>query len=201
MNPKYFFAFFLMSVTISYGQTIKIDNGILFNSYRNKLGLEILRPNTTSYSTALGIDFLQKERTYLSSQIGYLQVRGKDSFDMGAGKTDVQEKANYLHLNTTFRYLFLKDKVVDAFIGAGPFVNFLLGDKQLKSSIYKDFYEYNTLYFGGRPEIGISKQLNRFRIDLTGQYMFNLTPSIKSEGIKLNNNTYSLHITLGYKLR
>ncbi|GAB3518070.1 hypothetical protein [Emticicia fontis] len=190
-----------MSVTISFGQTIKLENGILFNSYRNKLGLDILRPNAASYSMSVGIDYLQKKRIYLSSQIGYLQIKGKDSFDMGAGKTDVLEEANYLHLNTTFRYLFLKDKVVDIFLGAGPFANILLGDKKLKSSIYNDFYQYNTAYFGGRPEIGISKQINRFRIDLTGQYMFNLTPSIKSEGIKLNNNTYSFHIALGYKLR
>ncbi|RFS17077.1 hypothetical protein [Emticicia sp. C21] len=121
---------------------------------------------------------------------------------MGTEKIDVLEKADYLHLNTTFRYIFIKDKVLNVFIGAGPFVNLALGDKILKSSIYNGFLQYSNFYFGGRPEIGISKEINRFRIDLTGQYMFNLTPSIESRGdIKLTNNTYSCNLTLGYKLR
>ncbi len=202
MNTKYILFFFLTSITICKGQSIKVENGILINSYKNNLNLDILNLNTVSYFTSIGFDYIEKERTSLSSQIGYFQQRGKEKFSDGIKTIEILEKTNYVHLNTTFRYsLFRKKEDYQIFIGAGPYVNLLLGDKSLNSFIYRNFYNYNSLYFGGKPEVGITKEINKLKIGLISHYMFNLTPSIKSEGIKLNNNSYIFNITASYELK
>ncbi len=196
-----FFAL-LISVIISNAQDIKIENGILINSYKNNLNLDIMNLQTPSYFSSIGIDYLQKRNYYLSSQIGFLRLNGKEKFNNGIEEIKISEKANYIHLNTTFRYLLSQKKNWELFVGGGPYVNFLLGNKNFMSSIYKNFYKYNSVHFGATPELGLyTREINKFKIGLVSKYLFNLTPSVKTEGVKLNNSTYVVNIALNYNLK
>ena len=78
MKKLLYYALFLLFSPVAQAQFIKIDNGVLFSSFRNELKLDILTQRNTNYATALGIDYLQKKHFYVSSQIGYLQVGGHE---------------------------------------------------------------------------------------------------------------------------
>ena len=55
-------------------QDFKLDNGVVFSSYHNRKDLSILSSEKlVTYSALLGVDYLDKERFYLSSQLGYLR--------------------------------------------------------------------------------------------------------------------------------
>lgn len=202
MIIRHTFFVLLISVIVSNAQSITVENGILINSYKNNLNLDIMNMKTPSYFTSIGIDYLQKDNYYLSSQIGFLGLKGKEKFNNGIEEVKISERANYLHLNTSFRYLLSKKKNWGLFVGAGPYINFLLGDKDFISSIYKNFYKYNSIHFGTTPELGIyTKEINKFKIGVISKYMLNLTPSIKTEGVKLQNSTYVVSIALTYNLK
>lgn len=106
---------FLLISKILIAQHIKLDNSILVTSYTNNKDLPILHDKLSVHSISLGADYVDKKWFYLSSQLGYLKIGGKENYY----EIELQ-KSSYIHLNTTFRiYKEYTDLVF--FIGAGPF--------------------------------------------------------------------------------
>lgn len=180
-------------------QHIKIDNGILFSSYDNSKNLPILYDKVRTYSVNLGADYFEKKWFYLSSQVGYTKLGGKEENPFLADELKhVKESKNYLHMNTTFR-AFKEISGLKIFVGLGPYLNILTGSKKFQSSIYHDFYDLKT-YAGGKGEVGITHDINKFRIGLIGTYMLNLTPVASSVALDLRNNNFGAVVSIGYLL-
>lgn len=202
MKKLLYYALFLLFSPVAQAQFIKIDNGILFSSFRNELKLDILTQRNTNYATALGIDYLQKKHFYLSSQIGYLQVGGHEQDDtlIGTGFDQACEQTSFIHINTQFRYLITTEKPFSpsVFISLGPFANILSGKKEFKS--YYQGYNFQNLYGGLKTELGITKDLHSVRLGLVGSYMYNLSPTAKSSALELTSQSYSIMFTLGYRI-
>lgn len=76
-----FFTFFIFIGTC-YSQILKIDNGISMNSLKGK-DFDLFPHKIVSYSGMLGVEYLQKKWFYLSSEVGYLKLGGKESGIVG----------------------------------------------------------------------------------------------------------------------
>jgi hypothetical protein len=180
-------------------QTIKLDNGILLSSFRNSKNLPILHENIASYSVSAGVDFLEKKWFYLSSQIGYVRIGGKEENPfLSPDFSQVSESKSYIHLNTTFRgYKNISNLKI--FVGAGPFTNIVTGSKRFETSLYHEFYELKT-YAGAKGELGITEDFNKVRVGLVGGYLLSLTDVGTSSSLKLGNNNWSVSLSVGYKI-
>lgn len=185
--------------SVVYSQHIKVDNGILFSSYDNSKNLPILYDKVATYSVSLGADYLEKKWYYLSSQIGYTKLGGKEENPFLADNfKKVKQTKNYVHLNTTFR-AFKELSSFKIFVGAGPYLNILTGSSKFNNSIYHDFYDLKT-FVGGKGEIGLTHDINKVRIGLIGTYMMNLSPTGSSSALNLRNNNLGAIVSLGYSL-
>lgn len=192
----------LLSVKNAHAQYIKLDNGIVFSSFHNKEDIPILSgKKLASYSFLLGSDYLEKDWFYLSSQIGYTKIGGKEmNPSLQEEYKNISESGSYIHLNTTFR-AYIKDHQSKIFAGIGPYVNILTSAKNFESPLYNPYYSFEKIHIGSKAEIGLTHDINKFRIGLMGTYMLNLSPSAVSEGTSLYINAYSAMITAGYRIR
>lgn len=184
---------FLLISKVLIAQHLKLDNSILVTSYTNNKDLPILHDKLSVHSISLGADYLDKKWFYLSSQLGYFKIGGKENY------YEIEpQKSSYIHLNTTFRiYKEYTDLVF--FIGAGPYLNILTGSKKFETLDYRDYYDKKT-YVGGKGEIGVTCDINRFRIGIIGNYMLSVTPTASSTGLNLKNNNLGGSISIGYLL-
>lgn len=185
-----------------HAQYIKLDNKLVFSSFYNNKKLPLLSSEkVNSYSFLLGVDYLQKDWFYLSSQIGYMKIGGKETNLLLQGNdVNILESSNYIHLNTTFR-AYVKSAGSKIFLGIGPYINILAGSKEFDSSLYRSDYNFKSLYAGGKAEIGFTQDINRFRIGLVGDYLYNMSASAASPYLILNNNTFSGAVSVGYRVR
>ena len=193
---------FLLSTGSLYAQYIKLDNGIVSSSFHNEKNLSILSSKKiVSYSFLLGTDYLEKGWFYLSSQIGYIKIGGKEKNSLPQEEyNSISESGSFIHLNTTFR-AYIKASESRFFVGIGPYINISTGNKNFDSPLYSPSFSFKNLYVGGKPEIGATVDINKFRVGLTGTYMFNLSPSAASEFISLYNNAFSAMATVAYRIR
>ncbi len=198
------FLIFARSVNAQFNKSsyLKIDNGIMLSSFQSNPNLNILTDKNLNYSTSFGFDYLQKKWFYLSSQIGYAKIGGKETNEGLIGTNDFKiiENSDYVHVNTTFR-ITTRRQDLNFFAGIGPFVNFLVSSKNFKSNLYKESYRLKEVYAGGKAEVGISHDIDKIRISLVGSYMYNLSPSASTDFITLNNQNYSAMLSLGYKIK
>lgn len=198
---KIWFSTILLFVAVTvHAQYIKLDNGVVLSSLSNKKDLALLNSSVSNYSFLFGTDYLEKNWFYLSSQIGYSKLGGRETNpSLPAEFRSISESRSYLHLNTTFR-AYVKYDDLRIFVGIGPYVNFLTGAKNFDSEVYKPYYELQSLHTGGKADIGLTQDANKFRIGVVGTYMYGLTPLAKSDYLSLNNNAFSVMITVGYRI-
>ncbi|GAB3911510.1 hypothetical protein GCM10028803_53130 [Larkinella knui] len=201
MDRRILFVALLFIANHVLGQHIKVDNGVVISTFTNKKDLPILSSNKIKdYSFLLGFDYLEKRWFYLSSQIGYLKTGGRQVNPLLTGENeDITESRSYIHTNTTFRG-YVKSSGLMIFAGVGPYLNILTGPSNFESSLYKPYYNFKKYNVGARAEIGINKDINRFRFGIIGSYMRDLSPSASSEFLSLYNNSFSGSLTIGYSL-
>lgn len=142
-----------------YGQTLKWSNGIALSSMKAH-PKRILKDPRISYSGFVGCDYGTHTYYYLSSEIGFLQMGGKEGLALYNFKpVRYNEHWNYLHLNTTFRlkYPFKKTYL---YAGAGPQANFLIGNKGFRGAYFREYeYEMKKIVWGGKIEAGMVKEI------------------------------------------
>jgi hypothetical protein len=182
-------------------QYLKVDNSILVSSFSNKENLPNLSSDINSYSVQVGVDYLEKKWFSLSSQAGYMQIGGRETNNLLPQPEfkKVTERKEYIQFNTTFRPHIQTSKST-LFVGVGPTVSLLAGDKRFQSPLYEN-YHYNRLRFGGKAELGITQDIKKFRFGLVGAYLLDFSPAAKSEFLSLYNNAFAVAITTGYRLK
>ncbi|MBD2753778.1 hypothetical protein [Spirosoma validum] len=183
-----------------YAQYLKIDNGIAVSGFVNSQNLSLLKSRVSNYSVLVGSDYLEHKWYYLSSQIGYNSIGGKDQdVFIQNDKVIVTERRGYLHLNTTFR-AYKRISGLSLLAGVGPYANVLLGSNRFDNELYSPYYDIKSFHVGGKGEIGVTQDINKFRIGLVGSYLMSLTPVAKTPYLSLNNNAFAISLTVGYLL-
>jgi len=151
---------------MSYSQIIKIDNGFSITNLKTKK-FDALHTNISSYCGFIGIDYFNKKRFYLSSEIGYIRIGGKETNE-ALPVTDSAYKVfksfNYGQVNTTFR-IQDNSKNTGVYLGAGPYFNILLDSDKFESPNYKS-YTAQKLNFGCKTEVGYVVSLNKIKLSL-----------------------------------
>ena len=148
-------ALIVMSGT-AHAQYLKIDNGIVLSSFNNQRNLPYLYSDwTDSYSFSVGADYLMNNWFYVSSQIGYMTVGGKEASTLSDAETQSErvinatERGGYVHLNTTFRAYIANDAGINLFIGVGPYLNVLAGNHRFANIAFEGL-DFESVYAGGK---------------------------------------------------
>jgi hypothetical protein len=182
----------------SNAQTIKFDNGVTWNHLKGK-NFPLFDQQIVAYSGLLGIEYLQHKLFYLSSEAGYIQLGGKETAGIGAPELKDTETWNYVHLNTTFR-LQGGDPVNSFFIGAGPYLNVLMGDRNISHAVYNG-YGAQRLNWGCKAEAGYNKHLGSIVLGVNASWLLPISATVKSPYTSLNARSLGLYLSLGYPLK
>lgn len=185
----------------AYGQYLVVSNGVITSSFSNKNNLPILGSKVTSYFGQVGVEYGNSKWFSFASQLGYLNIGGQEE-NNGISQPDYQvirERKKYLQVNTSFRP-YLKFASTRVFVGAGPTVDFALGENSFKSKLYNDYF-YNRVRLGSKFEAGASEDIKKFRFGVVGAYLVDITPTAKSEFLSLHNNAFTVLLTTGYRFR
>ncbi len=203
--------FLLTSLT--YGQIIKIQGGISSStidwgyfdpSYENSL---------LGYSVFAGIDYLDKQYFNLSSNVGFVRKGGKvevlivDDFGEYNGEIKTEKPTlDYLSLNTLFELKYNIKEIISPFISFGPRFDYLV-----KNSLFFDNLEENielkSLSIGMLLGGGIKHDLSKFQLGIRCDYYLNFNNIADwkvwtSNGTReITNNTITVNLTIGYKLK
>jgi hypothetical protein len=182
-----------------YSQTLKIDNGISTHSLKGEK-FDLFPGKVSSYSGLLGLEYFQKKLFYLSSQIGYLKLGGKETGTFDGVPANNTEAWNYVHLNTSIR-LRHQDRKTEFYVGAGPYLNVLLGAGTLHRALY-DGYTTQRVNWGCKTEAGINEEIiDKFRIGLNCTYLLPISSVVKSPYTYINARSLAFYISLGYRLK
>lgn len=187
-----------MLVNITYAQIIKIDNGITINNLKGAK-FDLFPNKVVSYSGMLGIEYLQRKWFYLSSEVGYLKLGGKESRTIGTMDTPEKQTWSYLQLNTTFR---LKTGAgnTEFFVGAGPYLNVLVGSGDFIRDMYAGYATQRTNW-GGKVEVGVNQRINKLRVGVNGAYLIPFSAVAKSSYTSMDARCLAVYLSLGYRLR
>lgn len=184
-----------------YAQYIKIDNGIVFSSFNNKKSLPLLTSRINNYSFLFGTDFLEKKWFYLSSQVGYTKLGGQETnLTLPSEFRNISESRNYVHVNITPRF-YVNSNGLKMFIGIGPYANILIGGSDFDNVLYKYIYRFERSSVGSKLDLGVTHDVDKFRIGLVGTYMHSLSPLAKSDYLPFSSSAFSLMISAGYKIK
>jgi len=180
-------------------QEIRINNGIAFTSISNSK-INMLEDKIQTYAIFIGVDYFKHSFYELSSEIGYITKGGKEEWfdNMNYVNVKINEKFNYLNVNTTFRIIYRKSNY-NVYAGIGPKVDFLVSDDKFQDPIYRD-YEISKVNFGAKSEIGF--KLNVYEVLNVGMncsYLFDFNKFGKSDYSSLKNNALIVSISVGYE--
>lgn len=198
---RIFFSFIALFIsTLSFSQTIKIENGFSFSSM-NSEKFDLLNEAIVNNLFAVGVDYFDHKLFYFSSEIGYLKKGGKEmNVPIMFGVGNLEEKWSYLHMNTTLR---LKYQINNShfFIGIGPRFDVLVGSNKFTDIIYSDGYEMNRFSTGGIAELGAVQEINRFRLGVNYSYLINFVEVGKSQHNNVYNYTHLIRFSFGFRLK
>ena len=188
-------------------QVIKLDVGTSFSQMQDDTPMHNFSNTLISNSLAFGVDWLERDWFYLSSEIGYLNTGGVDRIDImdGSGlpieEVDWRLQRHNIHLNTTFRGK-LGYKKFHAYLGIGPKVDIpvytdvdTFGDNSSLSFVK------NEVMFGLKAEVGVAYNFNDVRVGLNFAYLPDLTRQASYLNQTTRNDTFKLGIMVGYILK
>lgn len=181
----------------SYAQTFKIDNGVTINSLKGE-DFDIFPRKIVSYSMMLGVEYFQRQWYYLSSQIGYLQLGGKEGEMALDPASNDKQTWNYTQLNTSFR-LRMKFRTSEIYIGAGPYLNLLIGSGGFEKDLYTG-YTTQRANWGSKLEAGLNGIVERYKVGLNCAYLLPVSAVAKSPYTSIDPRSVSIYLSLGYRL-
>ncbi|WP_343693247.1 hypothetical protein [Chitinophaga sp.] len=187
-----------MFMRTAYSQVIKIDNGIAINSLKGDK-FDLFSGKVASYSGLVGLEYFERKWFYLSSEIGYLKLGGKENGTVDGVSTRDEQTWNYGHINTSFRARVVNRKT-EFYLGAGPYANLLLGSGAFDKAQY-DGYSAERVNWGLKGELGITQDINRIRIGLNGSYLIPLSATVKSQYTTMHLRSPAFYVSLGYRLK
>lgn len=195
----FFFCLFLIT-SIGFSQSTKIILGGGISKIQNSAKMPIFDESVFVFSAGVGIDVLEREKFYLSNEIGYFQLGGKDDLsNLQPPYNDLTSsyKMNYIYASSSFRYKFpLEEKFF--FIGLGPKLSLNMDSDPFKNTIYEDGYKIEKLLFGINGEIGYMHEWNDYRIGIVGSYLLNINRMGYSIANDLKSNPIYFSLSFGY---
>lgn len=187
-----------VSSTLCYSQTIKISNGVSLNSMKGDK-FDLFPKQVVSYSGLLGLEYLESKWFYLSSEIGYLKLGGKENSTLNGVPMHDKQTWDFAQLNTSFR-LRANSRKSEFYLGAGPYLNLLVGSGKFNKALY-DGYSTEKTNWGLKTEVGINENIEKFRIGLNCSYLVPFSPVVKSAFTSINARSLGLYVSLGYRLK
>lgn len=204
INKKLIFSLLLLlPIHLTYSQSLKIVAGGGVSKVHSSKPIKIFDTSVEVYSIALGLDLLENKKYYLSNEIGFLQMGGKEAaLDTSFPEhLKIQKKWNYLFLSSTFRYkLPSTNDSYYFFAGLGPKVSFSINSNAFKNTLYEEGYNLKSILFGANTEVGFIRQWKKFKTGIIGSYLLNITPLGNSIANNLKSYPIYLNITFGYDL-
>lgn len=134
----------------------RVDLGASFSNIRKMQHIGASKI-MTSPAFSIGLDYLKKDRTFLSSNLGYMEHGGNysiyntDGYGNSTGTSTQRISFPAVYLNTIANYKITKKGVIP-FIFLGPRLNYFIDDVT-ESPMYS---EYN-LEIGGSVGFGVYK--------------------------------------------
>ena len=199
---KYHLIILLLLVCSSiFSQIIKIENGLSYSSMDSKK-FSMLGENITNYSFLAGCDYFDHKFYYISSEIGFIQIGGKETKVPTSNNAliDLQDTWQYIHLNTTLRLKY-QYKESHVFVGIGPKLDVLVSSNKFTDAIYAGGYEMNKFAAGCKGEIGIAQDINKIRLGLNYSYLLNFGGVGKSIYNNVSNKTSTVMFSIGYRFK
>lgn len=201
---KFFFSLFLLLKTqFIYSQNLKIIAGGGLSKVQSSKPIKPFNNNIGVLSLALGFDFLENEKYYLSNEVGFLQIGGKET-PLEAPFPDYieyEKKWNYLFISSAFRYKLpsMKEQYY-YFVGAGPKISFSMNSDSFQNTLYEDGYDLRSVILGINLEIGFIRKWERYNAGIIASYLLNVNPIAESITNKLNSYPIYLNLSFGYVL-
>lgn len=181
----------------AYAQTFKVDNGVTINSLKGE-DFDLFPRKIVSYSMMLGIEYFQRKWYYLSSEIGYLQLGGKEGEMADDPASGDKQTWNYTQLNTSFR-LRMPFSTSEIYIGAGPYLNLLLGSGGFEKDLYEG-YTTQRANWGSKMEVGINGLLEKWKLGINCTYLLPFSAVAKSSYTTIDARSVSIYLSVGYRL-
>jgi hypothetical protein len=181
----------------SYAQTFKIDNGVTINSLKGE-DFDIFPRKIATYSMMLGVEYFQRKWYYLSSEIGYLKLGGKEGEMADDPASGDKQTWNYTQLNTSFR-LRMGFSTSEVYIGAGPYLNLLLGSGGFEKELYTG-YTTQRANWGSKLEAGVNGIIDRYKVGLNCTYLVPVSTVAKSSYTSIDARSVSIYLSLAYRL-
>lgn len=186
-------------------QVVKLDVGTTFSSMQDDTPTHNFTKTLVGNSLTLGVDWLENNWYYLSSELGYMSTGGVDRIDIieGTGlpieEIDWRMQRHNIHFNTTFRAK-LGGKKFHAYLGVGPKL-----DIPVKTTMNQDLDDVdnisfikNEVMFGLKAEVGVAYNFNDVRVGLNFAYLPDLTRQASFLNQTTRNDIFKLGISVGY---
>ncbi|SFO16750.1 Outer membrane protein beta-barrel domain-containing protein [Paenimyroides ummariense] len=203
MKKYFLYTVLLLCCNISVAQTVKLNFGRTISSVKSShADLDILNKTINTTNVGIGVDLFEKENYYLSNEINFSMLGGKEkNIFLEAPYDDYSKKWGYLSLSSSLRYKINFDESKYLFIGAGPKINFIIDSNKFSQTLYEDTYVMKNYTFGVLTELGyVQRIFERYKVGIVGSYSYSITPNSKTEFNRLRINPIAINLTLGYSL-
>ena len=201
---------------LAQGQVLKFQGGTSISKLDWELtGVNIgpiYEESLTGYYITAGLDYLETDFIYISSNIGMVRKGGKGEFQLTdqfgnlTGQGIVEKPSlDFLTINSLINVKYPLNETISPFISIGPRFDYLVNS----SDHFKDLDEMdglNTytigLSFGG----GVNYELSDLQFGLRGDYLMELTKvgewSFESTGVsgEIGLSSIVISLTVGYRL-
>lgn len=203
MLKKILFIFLILNFNNLKSQTFKINFGRTISSINSSNNdLKILDETVNTFNSSVGIDLLESRNYYISNEISYTKLGGKErNVLLAEPYNDYDKKWDFISISSSFRYKFNIEEDNYLFIGLGGKLRKIVGSKDFSSTLYENTFKINNYNFGIMPELGFVQSFNnKFQIWLIGSYEYSLTPFSKTGFNTLRINPIIINLSFGYKL-
>lgn len=215
-NEKMFFLVLLILIAGEIkAQIIRVDNGISFSSIHDYIFHKKIYP----YHFSLGIDYLDRNFFYLSSDVGYIRKGGQykiNVFDQKVnGDFKIGVHLDYITVSTLANFKYRLTGKTECYVGVGPRLDFKINRKYFSEDeeLYQLFTEnaphVKTLSVGLKCQMGINYSLSsRFFAGIYFSYLpsFAKVFKVKEDQVSFGNSSFGkdrlfgIGISLGYKI-
>ncbi|MBO7317294.1 MAG: hypothetical protein J6U43_01040 [Bacteroidales bacterium] len=187
-------------------QVVKLDVGTTFSSMQDDTPMHNFSKTLVGNSLTLGVDWLENNWYYLSSELGYMTTGGIDRIDIVEGtglpieEIDWRLQRHNIHFNTTFRAK-LGGKKFHAYLGIGPKLDIPVKTTMNHFLDEDASFIKNEVMFGIKAEVGVAYNFNDVRVGLNFAYLPDLTRQASYLNQTTRNNLFKLAISVGYIIK
>lgn len=161
----------------------------------------VLNENVFVFSGGVGLDWLENDKYYISSELGYMQMGGKETNpSLPDPFTEMEKRWGFISVSSAFRYKIPISNTF-FFIGAGPKLNISLDSSSaFENTVYDGGFKMKTLNIGLNTELGYMHDWDNFRAGIVGSYLVGISPVADTEFAKLKSSPLYISLSFGVNL-